>query len=72
MSERIARQFGRNLAEARGWEGLTQAQLARQASVDQAEIARLERGQRCPRLDAVVKLASAVGVQVRDLLYGIE
>ena len=26
----------------------------------------------CPRLDYVVKLADAVGVQVRDLLYGIE
>jgi predicted transcriptional regulator len=69
---KVGRQFGRNLAEARGWVGMTQGRLARQASVDQAEIARLERGQRCPRLDAVVKLAGAVGVQVRDLLYGIE
>jgi ribosome-binding protein aMBF1 (putative translation factor) len=72
MSDRIGRQFGRNLAEARGWAGLTQAQLARQVSMDQAEVARLEKGRRCPRLDAVVMLADAVGVLVRDLLYGIE
>ena len=68
----VGRQFGRNLAEARGWEGLTQSQLAQRASLVQREVARLELGERCPRLDKVVRIADAVGVQVRDLLYGIE
>lgn len=68
----VGRQFGRNLAEARGWEGLTQSQLAHRASLVQREVARFELGDRCPRLDKVVRLADAVGVQVRDLLYGIE
>lgn len=72
MSDRIAEQFGRNLAEARGWVGLSQSQLAQQVSMRQNEIARLESGERCPRLDRIVTLADAVGVQVRDLLYGIE
>jgi ribosome-binding protein aMBF1 (putative translation factor) len=68
----VSRQFGRNLAEARGWEGLTQSQLAHRASMSLREIACFEYAERCPRLDKVVRLADAVGVQVRDLLYGIE
>lgn len=70
--ESVSRQFGRNLAEARGWEGISQKQLAERVSLNQSEVARLEYAERCPRLDKVVKLADALGVQVRDLLYGIE
>jgi DNA-binding XRE family transcriptional regulator len=72
MSEQISRRFGRNLAEARKWEGLTQQQLADRVSLGKRELVRLEWGERCPRLDRIVELAEAVGVQVRDLLYGIE
>jgi transcriptional regulator with XRE-family HTH domain len=68
----ISEQFGRNLAEARGWAGLSQTQLAQRTSLGQAQIARLESGERYPRLDKIVELAGAVGVQVRDLLHGIE
>lgn len=68
----VATQFGRSLAEAREWEGLSQKQLAQRISKNQADVARWELGERCPRLDYVVKLADAVGLQVRDLLYGIE
>jgi len=68
----LAQQFGRNLAEARGWEGISQKQLAQRIAMSQADVARWELGERCPRLDYVVKLADAVGLQVRDLLYGIE
>jgi ribosome-binding protein aMBF1 (putative translation factor) len=71
-ADRISQQFGRNLAEARGWAGLTQKQLGEQLSLYQADIAKFEGGLRCPRLDVVVRLAEAVGVQVRDLLFEIE
>lgn len=69
---RVAEQFGRNLAEAREWAELTQTQLAEHVSMHQKDISLMEMGKRCPRLDAVVSLAGAVGVQVRDLLWGIE
>ena len=68
----VRQQFGRNLLEARGWEGLTQEQLAEQAQVSRKDIFRLEYGLDSPRLDIAVRLADALGVQVRDLLYGIE
>ncbi|HET9152871.1 MAG TPA: helix-turn-helix transcriptional regulator [Solirubrobacterales bacterium] len=70
--ERIKAQFGRNLAEARGWAGLTQAELAEQTSVRRIEIGRYETGMRCPPLDRVVRLAEVLGLQVRDLLFEIE
>ena len=68
----VGAQFGRNLAEVREWEGLSQKQLAHRIGMSQSDVGRWERGERVPRLDYVVKLADAVGLQVRDLLYGIE
>lgn len=72
MSARINQQFGRNLAEARKWIGMSQVQLAQEIGVEQSQVARLENGERSPQLDRIVALADAVGVQVRDLLHGIE
>jgi ribosome-binding protein aMBF1 (putative translation factor) len=68
----ISEQFGRNLAEARGWAELSQVELAERASLRQRDVSKLESGLRCPRLDLVVRLADVLEVQVRDLLYGIE
>ncbi len=70
--EAISSQFGRNLEEARGWIGMSQGQLARKVGVAPSQVGRLENGERCPRLDRIVALADALGIQVRDLLYGIE
>lgn len=70
--ESIGMQFGRNLSEAREWAGLTQTAFAKQASMRQCDISRLERGVVCPRLDTVVRLSEALGLQMRDLLFEIE
>jgi transcriptional regulator with XRE-family HTH domain len=70
--ETISAQFGRNLAEAREWAGLTQTELARRASLYQNDISLFERGARLPRLDKIAALAEALGVQLRDLLFEIE
>jgi transcriptional regulator with XRE-family HTH domain len=69
---KVAKQFGRNLSTARKEAGLTQEEVAEQGFVDRVALSRLENGRRCPRLDLVVILAEVVGVQVRDLLHGIE
>lgn len=68
----VAKQFGRNVAEAREWTGLNQTELGERVSVTRQEIGNIECGVRAPRLDLVVRLAEVLGVQVRDLLYGIE
>lgn len=74
MSDReaVGRQFGANLLEAREWAKLTQAELANQASMQQGEISRFERGVICPRIDTALRLADALGLQLRDLLFEIE
>jgi transcriptional regulator with XRE-family HTH domain len=71
-ADAVAVQFGRNLAEAREWAGLSQRQLAARVSLRGMEISQLECGVRPPRLDKVALLADALGVQFRDLLFEIE
>ncbi len=68
----VAEQFGRNLAEARGWAGLSQTELGEQLSLRYQQIGKLERGEQVPRLDLIVRLAEVLGLQVRDLLFEIE
>ncbi len=68
----VAKQFGRNLSTARREAGMSQEEVGSCVFTDRVGLSHLETGKRCPRLDLVVDLAEAVGVQVRDLLYGIE
>lgn len=70
--EAITKQFGRNVAEARSWAGLSQTDLGKLVSMKYEDIGKIERGARSPRLELIVKLAEALELQVRDLLYGIE
>ena len=67
----LAEQFGCNLATLRREAGFTQDQLAAEVYLDRNVLSRLEQGHRLPRLDHMVRLADAIGVQVRDLLHGI-
>ena len=67
----LAEQFGRNLTALRREAGFTQDRLAAEAYMGRTALSRLERGQRFPRLDHMALLAEVIGVQIRDLLYGI-
>ncbi len=68
----IAEQFGKNLHRARKAAGLSQEQTAVRASLHRTEIGLLERGERLPRIDTAIKLASALEVDPGELLAGIE
>jgi transcriptional regulator with XRE-family HTH domain len=67
-----AKQFGRNLRRVRKEAGFTQDRLAAEAYTHRAAVSRMENGHQIPRLDHIQWLAKGVGVQVRDLLHGIE
>lgn len=67
----IAMHFGRNLHRARKQTGFSQEETAVRASLHRTEIGLLERGERLPRIDTLVKLAGALGVPVGTLLDGI-
>jgi len=70
---RIARQpeqtgFGRRLAELRKARGITQVQLARTLDTTQRAITYYENEADYPPVDAIIKLADALGVSADELL----
>jgi transcriptional regulator with XRE-family HTH domain len=60
----VARQFGRNLRRERKRAGLSQEEVGFRASLHRTEVGLLERGARVPRIDTLIKLASALGVRI--------
>lgn len=56
------------IAAARIEKGWTQAQLAEVIGVDQQHIARWENGVRNPKIEALLKIAEALGVDVKTLI----
>lgn len=67
----VAVRFGRNLLRCRRSAGLSQERLAAAAGMHRTEVGYLEHGQRCPRIDTLVKLACALTVPTDELLDGI-
>lgn len=67
----VARQFGANLRRARRRADLSQEQLGLRASLHRTEIGLLERGARMPRIDTLVKLATALQMRPGELIEGI-
>jgi transcriptional regulator with XRE-family HTH domain len=65
-------QFAENLRRLRIAAGLTQEALSALAQLDPAEISRLERGVREPRLSTMVRLARGLEVAVSDLVAGVQ
>jgi transcriptional regulator with XRE-family HTH domain len=68
----IATTFGKNLSRCRKRSGLSQEELAVGASLHRTEIGLLERGERLPRIDTVIKLAGALSVPPSELIAGVE
>lgn len=66
-----ARLFGRGVAERRRQLGLTQEGTAERAGLHRTEVALIEKGERLPRLDTIVKLGGALGVEPSELLAGM-
>jgi transcriptional regulator with XRE-family HTH domain len=61
-------QLGNAIAEARSKAGLTQAELAQRASLEESVLSALEQGQYRPSSDELSRLAQALGVDELDLL----
>lgn len=68
----VAERFGANLVACRERANISQETLGLRASLHRTEVGLLERGQRVPRIDTLVKLASALRVDPSALLEGIE
>lgn len=67
MKERI----GQNLRAHRRRAGISQEEMGIRASLHRTEVGLLERGERLPRSDTLVKLAGALEISPCELLEGI-
>lgn len=56
------------ITAARMAAGLTQGQLAEKIGCTQKDVSRWERGVYSPRIDALVKMAGALGCSLEDLV----
>ena len=57
-----------NVKRLRTEQGLTQERLAHEAELDLTYIGGIERGRRNPTVNALVRIAKALGVRLPDLL----
>lgn len=67
----VRERFAANLLRERKRAGLSQEEVGYRASLHRTEVGMMERGVRCPRIDTLVKLAGAIGVEPGVLLDGI-
>jgi transcriptional regulator with XRE-family HTH domain len=64
--------FGENLRACRRRAGISQEKLGQNASLHRTEVGLLERGARVPRIDTLIKLASALSISPVELLAAID
>lgn len=72
VNESAAKRLGRNVFKARRRAGFSQSELGALASMHRTHIGYIEIGQRLPRTDTLIKLASALAVGIGELVEGIE
>lgn len=65
---RIARHSDSPIARARMARGWTQGQLAEAIGSTQSQVAGWESGRRKPKLDALMGIASALGIELTELI----
>ena len=68
----VGHRFGDNLRRARRRVGISQEELGMRSSLHRTEIGLLERGARVPRIDTLIKVASALQIPPGELLVGID
>lgn len=68
LSAAVAQDFGAKVRKAREAAGLSQEALADLSGMSRTVISPLERGGHMPRLDTVIKLAGALGLEPCQLM----
>jgi len=66
-----ADRFGRNLLQRRKRVGLSQEELAELTELHRVDIGVIERGERSPRLDTILKLSAGAQASPCELLAGL-
>jgi len=63
----IKLRFGKRLRELRERKGISQEHLAKLASLNRTYISKIERGERNVSIETAARLASALGVELKEL-----
>jgi transcriptional regulator with XRE-family HTH domain len=72
VDRQAAERIGRNVFMARRRAGFSQEDLGAAAGLHRTEVGMVEKGERLPRVDTLLKLASSLAVPVGELVAGIE
>lgn len=64
----VSKKIGENLRQIRQNKGITQEDLALEAGLNRAYIGYIERGERNPSTNTLVKISRALKVSPKDLL----
>jgi transcriptional regulator with XRE-family HTH domain len=72
VDREAAARLGKNLWRARRRAGYSQEALGALCGLHRTEIGLVEKGERLPRVDTLMKLAGALGLGVQALVDGIE
>lgn len=67
MENDINKLFGGKVAEMRKQHGLTQEELSFKCGIHRAYMGTIERGEKSVTLDTVAKVATGLGVEVKEL-----
>ena len=67
MKSKINTQFGLRIVELRKNAGISQDELAFRSNIHRAYMGTIERGEKSVTLNTVEKIASGLGVKVKDL-----
>jgi transcriptional regulator with XRE-family HTH domain len=70
-SAEVGRLVGRNIRHHRKLADLSQEELAFRAGIHRTAVGQLERGERVPRVDTVIRLAGCLELSPGDLLAGV-
>jgi transcriptional regulator with XRE-family HTH domain len=71
LSDSVAKGFGEKLRKAREEAQLSQEELAYLGGVNRTLVGQLELGRHSPRLDTVIKLAGALGIEPCQLISDV-
>jgi transcriptional regulator with XRE-family HTH domain len=68
----LAERFGANLVHCRKRTGLSQEEVGIRAELHRTAVGQLERAERAPRVETLIKLAAALEIDPSELLAGIK
>jgi transcriptional regulator with XRE-family HTH domain len=72
FNQEIARRFGARVRELRTASGVSQEDFAHACGIHRTHVSFLERGERTPTLDTVARVAAGLGMNLAELLVGVD